>query len=331
MLTISRVFATHPAIPSPTSSRISTRSSPCTTFDHSHPPSSVTRYSVDRSASISSVTFAMISVSSASRSPASESARDTSCTSATFFCSRRSAASSERTESGGPGGSCPVPSDMGASYSNACESSGSRADLRAPGGSVHAAAAQIVLVEAFQVADLVQECLADLDAELGARLDGAGEVLAIEHDGRRLVLDVVVAAPDGAAVEAEDRRRERRLDRGQVGQIRQVRDLDPDRAHARPPLGGERGDDRIDLAPQLGGLDQHRRREIAWSQLDGARELARGPGGVAELLEREAHELVRICVVGLDRERLVERGLGLGEARQIEQGDAALVQRIAAA
>src|SRR6185295_3631127 len=80
--------------------------------------------------------------------------------------------------------------------------------------SLHAAAAEIVLVEPFEVADLVQQGVADLLGELGAGLHRAGEVLAIQHDRRDLALDVVDvrAAPDRAAVEPEDGRRERRLD-----------------------------------------------------------------------------------------------------------------------
>ena len=57
-------YATQPAMPSPTLRRISRTSPPCTTFDHSSRPSSDRRYRVERSASMSCVTFSMRRASS---------------------------------------------------------------------------------------------------------------------------------------------------------------------------------------------------------------------------------------------------------------------------
>src|SRR5262249_46672108 len=90
MFTVSPEAAPQPAMPSPTRRRISRTSPPWSTFDHSSPPSSENRYSVERSASMRRVIFSMTSVSRRSRSSALPSACATSCMRTSFFCSARS-------------------------------------------------------------------------------------------------------------------------------------------------------------------------------------------------------------------------------------------------
>src|SRR6185312_16131639 len=104
---------------------------------------------------------------------------------------------------------------------------------------LHAAAAQVVLVEAFQMPDLVQQRVADLLGQLDPRLDRAREVLAIQDDRRRLVIRRR-RAPDRPAIQAEDRGRERRVDRLQILRQWEVLDLDLDLLDPRAPLGRQR-------------------------------------------------------------------------------------------
>src|SRR4051812_12627178 len=102
----------------------------------------------------------MIKVSNASRSPASESARLTSWTSATFFCSRCKACWSETSGSSALAGARPAPSDMPPSYRKL----------------FHAAATQVVFIETLEVPDLVQQRVANLLRQLGPGLHGPREV-----------------------------------------------------------------------------------------------------------------------------------------------------------
>src|SRR5688572_20037649 len=179
---------------------------------------------------------------------------------------------------------------------------------------LHAAAPEVVLVEALEVPDLVQQRVADLLAELRACLHGAAEVLAIEDDRRRLVAGLgreLRGLADGTAVEPEDRRREWRLDRAEVRGIREVGDLDADRLDARATLGGQRIDDRVDFGAKLRDGDQNRGIELGRRELRGTRERGLGGGHVPELLEGQAEHLVRVRVLGLDRERALEGGAGV--------------------
>jgi hypothetical protein len=135
--------------------------------------------------------------------------------------------------------------------------------------------------------------------------------------------------PDRPAVQPEDRRRERRRDRGQVDRIRQIGDLDLDPADLRLARNGQAGDHRVDLLLELGRRDHHRAGQLAGRELVSARQLGLGGPGIAELLERESEHLVGVGIVGLDPERLLQHRLGLGEPRQVEQRHALLVQRVA--
>src|SRR5690606_19160932 len=102
-----------------------------------------------------SVTFSMIRCRSASRSPMVDSARLTSWTSATFFCSRRKAAASDCTDSDALEAS-PLASDTIRIVHRKPDRPRGRIRL------FHAAAAQVVLVEAFEVTDFVEQRVADL-------------------------------------------------------------------------------------------------------------------------------------------------------------------------
>ena len=178
--------------------------------------------------------------------------------------------------------------------------------------------------------DLVEQCVSDLFGELRARLDRTREVLAIEHDRWRLVARRRCPA-HRSAIEPEDRRRKRRLHGLQIDGIRQIRNLDLDRLHVRPPLRRQRRDHRVDLLLELDDGDQHGRAELVRRELDRLAQLRVGGRVLPELLEREAEHLVRVRILRLDHERLAERGLRVGEPRQIEERHAPLVQRVAAA
>src|SRR5258706_136833 len=179
----------------------------------------------------------MIRRSSVSRSPTVDRARLTSWTSATFFCSRRSADSSDNTSSGVVEART-LPSAMGGHPSPI------PAQTRGV-GLLHAAAAEVVFVEAFEVTDLVQQRVADLLGKLGAGLYSPGEVLAIQHDRRRLVAGRG-RTTHRTAVDADDRRWERRRDGLEIGRVWQVSDLDLDRLDAGAALRREAREDLLD-------------------------------------------------------------------------------------
>src|SRR5690606_32411122 len=103
-----------------------------------------------------------------------------------------------------------------------------------------------------------------------------------------------VRLADRSPIQPEDGRRERWLDRRQVRRIREVGDLDLDRADARLTILRERRDHAIDLLLELGPRDQDRRGELLGCQRERAIELLLTTGGVAERLEREPEDLMTV-------------------------------------
>src|SRR5690242_5708133 len=93
------------------------------------------------------------------------------------------------------------------------EKATSSAGAVTPRSLLQAARTQRLIVFAVQVAELVEQRLANLELELVLRRDGAREVLAIKHDRSRLVGHARrrQLPQRQAAIKAQDGRRQRRI------------------------------------------------------------------------------------------------------------------------